>query len=121
MQPPRPERLVTAAFYRTAVGNEPVREWLKALPLAERQTIGKDIRKVEYGWPLGMPTCDALGGGLWEIRSNLGNRIARIFFCQIGSSIVLLHGIIKKSRKAPKNDLDTARLRKADLESRLRT
>ena len=121
MQPPRPKRLVTAAFYRTVTGNEPVREWLKAQPLAERQIIGKDIRKVEYGWPLGVPTCDALGGGLWEIRSNLGNRIARIFFCQIDSSVVLLHGIIKKSRKAPRVDLDTARLRKSDLASRLRT
>lgn len=116
----RPKRVVTAEFYRTEAGSEPVRGWLMSLSLAERQVIGKDVRKMEYGWPLGMPTCDALGQGLWEIRTNLENRIARIFFCQVGNRVVLLHGIIKKSRLAPKVDLDTARRRKADLEARLR-
>ena len=116
----RPKRVVTAECYRTEAGSEPVRGWLMSLSLAERQVIGKDVRKMEYGWPLGMPTCDALGQGLWEIRTNLENRIARIFFCQVGNRVVLLHGIIKKSRLAPKVDLDTARRRKADLEARLR-
>jgi phage-related protein len=110
---------VIAEFYRTETGNEPVREWLKTLSLVDRQTIGRDVRKVEYGWPIGMPTCDAIGQGLWEIRTNLENRIARIFFCRVGGSVVLLHGIIKKSRTAPKADLRTARLRKTSLEARL--
>ena len=74
---------------------------------------------MEYGWPLGLPTCDALGQGLWEIRISLESRIARIFFCQAGSHLVLLHGIIKKSRKAPKVDLDTACQRQANLVARL--
>jgi phage-related protein len=120
--PLRPLRTVTAEFYRTEIGNEPVRVWLKTLSPAERQAIGKDIRKVEYGWP----TCDAIGQGLWEIRTHLENRIARIFFCKIGRSFckvgrsaVLLHGIIKKSGTAPKVDLNTARVRKASLEARL--
>lgn len=116
---PRPRRLVIAEFYRTETGNEPVREWLKTLSLVDRQAIGRDIRKVEYGWPIGMPTCDAIGQGLWEIRTNLENRIARIFFCRSGGSVVLLHGIIKKSRTAPKADLRTARLRKANMEARI--
>jgi len=117
--PTRLKRLVTAEFYRTEAGNEPVRAWLRTLSEAERQAIGKDIRKVEYAWPLGMPTCDALGQGLWEIRTNLENRIARIYFSLAGSRVVLLHGIIKKSRTAPKPDLDAARRRKRDLETRL--
>lgn len=119
VSPPGPKRLVTADFYRTENGNEPVRVWLRTLSVAERQAIGKDIRKVEYGWPLGMPICDALGQGLWEIRTSLENRIAQIYFCQAGNHVVLLHGIIKKSRTAPKSDLDTARRRKRDLEARL--
>jgi len=65
-----------------------------------------------------MPTCDALGQGLWETRTNLENRTARIFFCLVENTIVLLHGIIKNSRKAPKMDLDTARQRKANLAAR---
>jgi phage-related protein len=116
----RPQRRVTAEFFQTQTGNEPVRVWLRTLSAAERQAIGKDIRKVEYAWPLGMPTCDALGQGLWEIRTSLENRIARVFFCLVGNRVVLVHGIIKKSRTAPKQDLDTARARKRDLEARLR-
>ena len=61
---PRPQRLVTAEFYRSGAGNEPVREWLKTLTAEERREVGKDIRKVEYGWPLGMPVCAPLGDGL---------------------------------------------------------
>jgi len=116
---PRPQWTVTAEFYRTATGNEPVRAWLKTLSLAERQAIGTAVRKVEYGWPIGMPTCDALGNGLWEIRINLENRIARILFCTVGAHLVLLHGFIKKSRTAPKVELDTGRARNADLRARL--
>lgn len=67
-----------------------------------------------------MPTCDSLGQGLWEVRTNLGDRIAWIFFTMIGARMVLLHGIIKKGRTAPKVDLDTARDRKRNLEERLR-
>lgn len=104
----RPQRKITAEFYRTEAGNEPVRSWLKTLTREERQEIGKDVRKTEYGWPIGMPTCDSLGDGLWEVRSDLGERIARVFFSMVGARMVLLHAIIKKSRTAPKVDLDTA-------------
>lgn len=34
---------IHAFFYRTPAGNEPVREWLKELPFADRKTIGTDI------------------------------------------------------------------------------
>ncbi|WP_407519608.1 type II toxin-antitoxin system RelE/ParE family toxin [Methylobacterium oryzisoli] len=117
----RPQRRISAEFYRTESGNEPVREWLRSLPLADRQTIGKDIRKAEYGWPIGMPTCDALGDGLWEIRTSLNHRIARVFFCLAEGRMILLHGIIKKSRVAPQVDLETARKRRDNLQVRLRT
>jgi hypothetical protein len=36
------------AFYRTATGNEPVREWLKALPKGECQQVGSDIKSVQF-------------------------------------------------------------------------
>ena len=41
-----------ARFYRNASGHEPVREWLKHLTQSERQVVDKDIKKVEFGWPL---------------------------------------------------------------------
>lgn len=109
---------IPASFYRTEAGNEPVREWLKELNPQERLLIGTDIKTVEYGWPIGMPTCRPMGEGLFEVRTELpSNKIARVLFCLHKGSMVLLHGFIKKTQKTPKADLDLARQRKRRLES----
>ena len=95
-----------------------MREWLKQLAPAERRVIGVDIKTVEYGWPIGMPTCRPMGKGLYEVRSNLPDgTIARVLFCIDQEHLVLLHGFIKKSQKTPKQDLDLALTRKRNLEA----
>jgi phage-related protein len=109
---------ISAAFYKTASGREPVREWLKSLPRNDRHEIGKDIATVEYGWPIGMPVCRALGSGLWEVRSILlSHRISRVIFCITNGHIVLLHGFIKKDQKTPDEDLSLARQRMKEVKS----
>jgi phage-related protein len=113
----KPAKKIEARFYQSIGGAEPVREWLLSLPQAERRVIGYDIATVEYGWPIGMPVCRAMGGGLFEVRSNLpGNRIARVLFCTARDRLVLLHGFVKKSRATPKGDLDLAKERKKEIE-----
>lgn len=78
--------------------------------------IGKNIAKVEFGWPIGMPYCRSLSGGLWEVRSDLSsNRTARVLFCIASRRMVLLHGFIKKARQAPKSGLDLARKRMKEV------
>jgi phage-related protein len=106
---------VRAVFYRTEAGGEPVREWLKSLPSHEdRKRIGEDIKTVEFGWPVGMPVCRSVGGGIYEVRSDLAqNRIARVlFYFEKSSRMVLLHAFIKKTRKTPDEDLDLAQRNK---------
>jgi phage-related protein len=99
-------------FYRTRAGNEPVREWLKELPPIERARIGADLYRVQSEWPVGMPLCRSLGGGLWEIRSSLlSNRIARIMFFIEDDEIYVVHGFIKKTRKTPPEEIELARRR----------
>ena len=106
-----------ARFYRSETGTEPVREWLTSLPKADRRMIGVDIATVEYGWPVGMPTCRPLGRGLWEVRSSLpSKRISRVLFCVAQTHMVLLHGFIKKSQKTPKSDIEIARARQKEVE-----
>ena len=112
-----PTKKLPARFYRTTQGDEPVREWLKSLTPAERQVIGKDIQKVEFGWTLGLPVCRSLGNGLWEVRSDLpSRRTARVIFCIIAGQMILLHGFIKKTPQTPKRDLNLAQVRKAEVE-----
>jgi len=105
------EPILSVAFFRTASGNEPVREWLKSLPREERRIIGEDIKTVQFGWPLGMPLVRKLDKGLWEVRSRLPARIARVIFTSGESRMILLHGFIKKSQKTPQEDLALAKTR----------
>ncbi|MEN8511590.1 type II toxin-antitoxin system RelE/ParE family toxin [Burkholderia sp. RS02] len=93
-------------FFRAARGNEPVREWLKALGQVERRVIGEEIKTVQFGWPLGMPLVRKMAKDLWEIRIVLPTRSARILFTVVGDTMVLLHGFIKKSPATPPDDLD---------------
>ena len=102
-------------FFRTELGNEPVREWLKSLPRDDRKTIGEDVKTVQFGWPLGMPIVRKMDKELWEVRSRLDNRIARILFTIDENMMVLLHGFIKKSQKTPQKDLEVAKRRLAQL------
>ena len=80
--------------------------------------IGADIKTVEFGWPIGMPTCRPMGDGLFEVRTNLPqNKIARVLFCFYEGKMILLHGFIKKSQKTPKQQLNLAWERKHTLEA----
>jgi phage-related protein len=98
-----------AKFYRLPSGREPVREWLKSLPIPDRRILGEDIKDVEFAWPLGLPLVRSLGRGLWEVRSNLTQgRIARVVFCVTDSEMVLLHAFIKKTQKTPASEIDLA-------------
>jgi phage-related protein len=98
-----------AAFYALPSGREPVREWLKGLDRADRKIVGEDVKDVEFSWPIGMPLCRSLGGGLWEVRCDLTQaRIARVLFCIRQGRMVLLHAFVKKTRKTPASDLALA-------------
>ena len=41
---------IPVAFWRSAAGREPVREWLNELPREDKRIIGRDIAKVQFGW-----------------------------------------------------------------------
>jgi phage-related protein len=112
-----PRKKTPLVFFRTESGNEPVRDWLKGLPEAERHAVGKDLLRAQWRWPVGMPLRRSMGGGLWEIRTDLPTkRTARVLLCLYRSHLVALHGFIKKTRAAPDEDLTLARKRKKELE-----
>ncbi len=113
----KPQRKIPLMFFRSAAGSEPVREWLKELPEVERHAIGIDLLRAQWRWPIGMPLCRAMGGGLWEIRTDLPTRrTARVLLCLYQERLVALHGFIKKTHATPDQDLALARKRKKELE-----
>ena len=106
-------------FYRAESGTEPVRVWLQSLPKNDKKIIGKDIKTVQFSWPLGLPLIRKIEANLWEVRSNLENKIARVLFTVVDDYMILLHGFIKKSQKIPKDDIHLAKKRYLNLRSRI--
>ena len=104
-------QIIPMRFYQESSGKEPVRAWLQELSNEDRKIIGRDIRSLQMNWPIGFPLVKPLGEKLWEIRSSLDNRIARVLFVFDHGTIVLLHGFIKKTQKTPSAEIDLARKR----------
>ena len=57
---------VSARFYRTEMGTEPVLEWLRSLERGDRRAIGVGLMRVQFGWPIGMPLVRSQKDGLRE-------------------------------------------------------
>lgn len=100
-------------FFKLTSGEEPVRKWLKALEPMDRKTIGRDLKTLQFGWPLGMPLVRLIDGGIWELRTDLTNRTARVLFALNDGNVVLLHGFIKKQQTTPLTELRLAKVRLA--------
>ncbi|MDR3248343.1 MAG: type II toxin-antitoxin system RelE/ParE family toxin [Treponema sp.] len=108
----QPAKVLEVRFFKTAAGNEPVRDWLKEKPREIKKAIGEDIKAVEFLWPVGYPRVTKLDKDLWEVRTDLKDGISRVFFTVWLGFMILLHGIVKKSQKPPKQDLDLAKKRR---------
>jgi phage-related protein len=109
---------IALRFWKAVSGREPVRDWLTTLTSDDKRVVGRDLAKLQFGWPVGMPVCRALGQGLWEVRSSLpSGRECRIMICFHDSDLIALHGFIKKTQKTSTDDLLIARQRQKDLQS----
>jgi phage-related protein len=104
-------RPLAVVFWRSEQGNEPVRDWLKSLPDDVTKAIGDDLRLVQWKWPVGKPLVDGFGDGLYEVRTKHKNVNYRVLFAFENETIILLHGIIKKTPKTPPAAVALARRR----------
>jgi phage-related protein len=105
-------------FYQTNGGNEVVLDFIKSLTPKDRKVIGKDLKTLQFGYPLGMPLCRHLRSQIQELRSSLpsGREVRLLFFFHSPSQqIIVLHGFIKTSRTTPKSDIDLAETRKKEF------
>jgi Phage derived protein Gp49-like (DUF891) len=86
-------------FWASDQGNEPVREWLRKMDAEARKAIGDDLR---------------YGDGLYEVRTKHDKKQYRVLFCIEEDTMVLLHGLIKKTKKTPPADVALARRRQKE-------
>jgi phage-related protein len=88
-----------------------------------RREIGADIERVQWQWPVEKPLVDGFGGGLDEVRSSHQGQQYRVLFYVEGDTLVLVHGdslrgtmvlvhgIHKKTQKTPPTVVALARRR----------
>jgi putative addiction module killer protein len=90
-------------YYQTSSGRCPFRDWLESLDQPIQQIIDARLTRVRRGL---LGHAENLGGGLWELKFDVGPGY-RIYYGKAGNSIViLLHAGHKKGQAG---DIDTAR------------
>ena len=84
--------------------------------------IGQTLKETDYevlqekGPDTGMPLSRSLKQGLHELRIPYEDVAYRVFCGFVGNQLILLlHGMVKKSQKTPKKDIELARKRLAQV------
>jgi phage-related protein len=104
--------------YRTAAGGRPVRDFLDALTdeeLAEVVAAMKDVSAE------GLAAAKHLRGELYEVKAEAPTRSFRVLFAtegRFGQVLLSLSAFVKKTQKAPKQELELAEKRLNDWRSR---
>jgi len=104
-------------FYVDARGRCPVATFLEQLPPRARGHIVHQIDLLqERGPTLGMPYVRHLQGKIWELRVRTRGTAYRLFYSfHTGRRIIFLHAFVKKTKKTPRREIDTARRRLNDF------
>ena len=101
-------KIYDVVFFETPNGNQPAREVIKGLSKDDQKEIGADIRVVQNSFPIGLPLVRKLRPDLWEIRSIILNGFFRVFLTFFGEKMILLHAIVKKTKKTPPQEIEVA-------------
>jgi len=84
----------------------------------DKTDIAKVLHTVDllekFGNRLQLPHSKPVGNGLFELRIR-GNKEIRIFYGYHNNKAALLHGIVKKSRRIPRQEFNTALRELKDL------
>lgn len=97
---------IEVRYFRTLRGEEPVAEYVRQLPDAERAGLRALFELLGEQGFLIPPDGKKIGGikNLWEIRF----KRHRVFYGYKESRAVLLHAFKKQSQKTPVRELETA-------------
>lgn len=111
----------TVIFYKTADGKCPIQEFLDSLSGKVAQKVLWTLKLLEDLDILPSTYFKKLTGteGIWECRVQYGSNIYRIFcFFDIHSVVVLTHGLMKKTQKTPKQEIERAESCRKDFLNR---
>lgn len=104
-------------FYRTQMGEKPVRAWLNELPVEKQKSVAMGLMFFEaYPEPI-VPKklFEKVKGSdsIWEIKLHHGDEQIRLLsFLEENSVIIAAVGVAKKSQKLKKQDIELAEARR---------
>ena len=109
-----------AIYYEDERNSRPVEEFIKVLESKTKAKVLARIEFLEERWQeLRRPYIDSLEEGLYELRVIFsGNQVRVIYAYMFKDYIVLLHGIIKKTKEVPREDMLKAKDRMNDFRLR---
>jgi phage-related protein len=112
-----------AVYYRERTGDEPVREFVRALDAAGREAVAWSVELLnEMGVndpPLPFPYSSQVVGDLRELRCHAGRRHIRALYRRSERLFVLLHAFGKRSARVPPADVAIAEDRWAEFRARM--
>lgn len=74
------------------------------------ETINYFIELKNQNLPIKESLSKYLKNGIFELRTSLANKIARIlYFYEIETKVVITHGFIKKTQKTPRKKIEKAK------------
>ena len=107
----------TIEFYEDENGKAPVREFLeevKAANVALHALLLAGLAKLRQRSYHRPPLSKHVEGPLYELRVGRRDTARIIYFFRKGRRIVLLHGFVKKTRRLPRREIETALRRMRD-------
>ena len=110
------KRAVT--FYTTVSGNRPIKEFLDSLPAKAAQKVTWVLSLLEDLDIVPSSYFKKLVGTeeIWGCRIQSGSNTYRIFCFFLGNSVVVLtHGLVKKTQKTPKQEIEKAETYRKDF------
>lgn len=97
-------------YYTSVKGSNPVKDFLDSLQKSQKAKVFRIFQAYQaYGLTAIVPHTKKLRGiPLWEIRVLGKDNIRVIYLVQTDTSILVLHGFIKKTQKTPPKELSIA-------------
>lgn len=108
----------TVIFYTTAEGKCPARDFIDVLPAKTAQKVTWVLRLLEELDIIPAVYFKKLTGSeeIWECRIQFGSNAYRLFcFFMKSEVVVLTHGLIKKTQKTPKSEIEKAEAYRKDF------
>lgn len=107
-------------MYEKEDGRCPVAEFLNELEPKMWAKVTRNIDVLsEHNLNLREPLVKPVENGIFELRTQFGNNIARVFyFFFVGKKIILTNGFIKKTKKTSREYIELALAYKADYVQR---